>query len=91
MCVCEIDRRDFPISLVIAAFVFNTKIHLKHEDVPVVHDLLGVVVLIVYNLVDDRVAVSLPHSRHDLAGHHDRPGGVLHQEQLATTVLCGMG
>ena len=47
--------------------------HLEHEDVPVVHNLLGVVELIVDDLVDDRVAVSLPHPGHDLTRHHHSP------------------
>lgn len=61
--------------------------HLQHEDVPVIHDLLRVVELVVDDLVDDGVAIPLPHSSHHLTRQNHGTGAVLHQEQVPTAVL----
>ena len=45
--------------------------------------------LVVNDLVDNGVAISLPHASHDLAGHDDRPRAVFHQEEATLTVLRG--
>lgn len=44
--------------------------HLQHEYILVIHELSGVLVLVVDYLVDHRETIPLPHARHHLDCHH---------------------
>ena len=63
--------------------------NLQHDNVPVEHEVAAVVELVVEYLVDNGVAVPLPHASQHLHGHHQHPAGVLQQKQKRLRVLEG--